>query len=240
MTYVVIDIETAMNERCHEYYKKKTYYPAANLKDPEKIKQSILERRQKDMESAALHWWTGKVICLSATVLTPSYKPALPLTGPLTLYGHDEKKILSEFFDFLASLEELGKAPQIVGKSSDYFDRPFLVGRALALDTGLPRTLRFRDTLSDIDGAFGWSSQCDQRSNLADYAWGLDIPGKTGHGSDVGALYAQIQMGSAQWSQLTQYCEQDNAITVEFLKRWVKPFIATTVKAAEPIEIPFG
>lgn len=244
MTYVVLDIETVENAKAKELFARKTYTAAANLKDPAKIEQSILERRQKDMDQAALHWWTGKVVCICANVLVPPHKTPDEDYKPLTLYGDDEKEILCLFFDKLERLQDRLNGFQLLGKSGDYFDLPFLVGRALAHDLGLPEALRTRGTIRDIDHIFSFSSQCDQRSTLDNYAFGLGIKGKTGYGSQVGAMYAQIQMGDHdKWKDIGDYCAQDTDIATTMLKRWLKPYVNRTpiaVAPVEPLDIPFG
>lgn len=227
--YAVMDIETAENERAKEYYARKSYEPAANLKDPAKIEQSILAKRQKDMDQAPLHWWTGKVICICANPTTPSSKP-------FTVYGDNETSVLRTFFDWYWWLCDAHGSVQLIGKSGEYFDIPFIIGRLLALDLGIPEP--FRRPIRDIDHIFSFSSQCDQRSNLNDYAWGLGIKAKTMHGSDVAGLYAQIQLGDKdRWNDLAAYCAQDVNIAAEMLRRYEKKFIYRTVeptKSAEP------
>lgn len=243
MTYVVIDIETVENERAKELFAKKTYLPASNLRDPAKIEQSILERRQKDMDQAALHWWTGKIICICANVLVPGHKSADEDYKPLTLIGDDEKELLCQFFDKLERLQERLGGIVVIGKSGDYFDLPFIVGRALAHDLGVPQALRTRDTVRDIDHIFSFSSQCDQRSSLDNYAFGLGLKGKTGHGSQIAGLYAQIQMGETdKWQVIGDYCANDTDIATTMLKRWIKPYICRNpvTKPVEELEIPFG
>lgn len=200
----LFDIETIPNDRAKAYFAAKVYEPAANLKDPEKIAANIAEKRAKDAEKAALHWWTGKVVCIS--VRTVDGKDS----G--TFSGLDEVQILRAFFDAVGS-------NHVIGKSGDYFDTPFLVGRALANDIGVPGFLRPHRPIQDVDHIFSFSSQCDQRSNLANYAFGMGIEGKNGHGSEVAAL---VEAG--KWDELRAYCEQDVAIIAEMLRRWNKVY----------------
>lgn len=204
MSYIFYDIETVKNERADSYFATKQYEPAANLKDPAKIEASIAEKRAKDLEKAPLHWWTGKVVCIGA------------IHGDecLTFSGEDEAVNLAKFFDWALDID----CP-LIGKSGDYFDMPFIVGRCLANDMGIPGFLRPGRSIQDVDQIFSFSSHCDQRSNLANYAFGLGIQGKTGHGSDVAAMYE-----AKEWEKLETYCIRDVEIVAEMMKRWLKPY----------------
>jgi hypothetical protein len=199
------DIETVPNDRAAAYFAAKTYQPDGRLTDPVKIQASIEEKRAKDAEKAGLYWWTGKVCCLSLQ--------SLEQQDSGTFHGEDEAELLCQVFDLLKADDKL------LGKSSEYFDSPFLVGRCLALDIGVPEFLRPYRPIQDIDHIFSFSSQCDQRSNLANYAHGLGIEGKNGHGSEVAGLYNE-----KKWDELRDYCRQDVAIVAEMYRRWKKPY----------------
>lgn len=237
MTFVVIDIETVENDHAKELFQKKTYQAPANYKDPAKIEQAVLEKRQADMDRAALHWWTGKIVCICANVIGLEERPR-------TFIGADEPELLRQYFDWLSTLQSRCNGLTILGKSSEYFDRPFIIGRALALDLGLPEILRPYRGIQDIDHIFAFSARCDQISNLGDYAFGLGIAGKTMHGSGVAALYTEILMGDhSKWKTLGDYCAQDTDIATEMLRRYLKPYAPrgqAVVPEPEPLDIPFG
>jgi len=237
MTFVVIDIETVENSRAKELFQKTVYKPAANLKDPAKIEQSILEKRQRDMGQAALHWWSGKIICLCANVVGLDERPR-------TFLGDDEPELLQSFFDWLWLVCDRGNGVTVLAKSGDYFDLPFIIGRSLVHDLGIPEVLRPRRPIQDIDHIFSYSTNCDQRSNLGNYAFGLNIPGKTAHGSDVASMYSQIQMGDGDmWTKIGAYCAQDTDIATTMLTRYLKRYVARNQPVAEsfaPDDIPFG
>ncbi len=208
--YLVLDIETVSNERAEEYIEKHSSYSApSNWKDMEKIERYILNAKAKDLDKTALHWTTGKIICICA--IDPI------LQKGFTFSGDDERKILTQFF----SLLETGYG-SLVGKNSDTFDIPYIVGRAMALDLGLPRTLQH--AVTDVDKIFGWSAATTQRANLNRYAFGLGIDTKTSHGSKVQSVYRNIVQGRESWKVLEEYCMQDVKITAEILTRYYKPF----------------
>lgn len=234
--YAIIDIETVENGRAKELFATKVYEHDGRLKDPEKIEQNVREKRQKDMETAALYWWTGKVICICANVMGLDEKPK-------TFVGDDERELLSQFFDWLLALQTRTNDLTIIAKSGEYFDQPYLIGRALALDLGVPGPLRPSRPVKDIDHIFSFSTQCGQRSSLTNYAFGLSIPGKTAHGSDVAGMYCQIQMGDdTKWKVIADYCARDTDIATEILKRYLKPYVSRHAPKAEPLpieDIPF-
>lgn len=209
---LVLDIETVPADNHEDYYKGKKYKAPSNYKDPAKIEDYINSARLSDMEGAGLHWWTGKIICICGTdaVTGESYN----------FYGENEKEILTKFFDVVLK----NNYTTFIGKNSSTFDMPFIVGRALHHDTGLPPAL-FNRSIRDIDHVFSYSSQCAQRSSLADYAWGLGIQGKSGHGSEVHGMYLMSKLNEGEWDNIVSYCKNDVAIVVEMFRRYCKQYV---------------
>lgn len=199
----VFDIETVADHRAESYFAAKEYEAPANYKDPLKIAEAIAEKRKKDVERAALFWWTGRIICICAQ---------LPDGQMVTAAGDNEKEVLCEFFN---------KVPAdawMIAKSGDYFDIPYLVGRALYHDIGIPDWLRPTRPVQDVNHIFGFA-RTDQVTSLADYAFGLAIAGKLADGADVAGMYAE-----GRWDDIKSYCAQDVAIAAEIMKRWVKTY----------------
>ena len=224
--FVVIDIETVENSRAKELFAKKKYEVDGRLKDPIKIEQNLLEKRQRDLDKAPLYWWTGKIICICVNLLGVNEKPK-------TFLGDDERELLHQFFAYLDDVQKRHGGYMLIAKSGDYFDLPFMTGRCLALDLGVPQVLRGTRGITDIDHIFSWSAQCDQRSSLDNYAFGLNIAGKNGHGSDVSSLYNTTQMGDADgWRKIAEYCAQDVNIATEILRRYLKVYINPNVPEA--------
>jgi hypothetical protein len=215
---LAIDIETVANDRAEAYALSHERFEApANYKDPAKIEQAILAKRSASLEKAGLKWWTGKVVeicCIDTTGRLP----------PRHYFGEDEGKLLTAFG---AGLTTDFKDHYMIGKSVLDFDFPFLMGRFLAHDLGIPSQLRPDNSyrLTDVDKIFGYSATSGQRGKLDDYAWGLGITGKTSHGSEVGALYNRILLGEeGAIQQLKDYCQQDTQIVVEMFRRYAKVF----------------
>jgi hypothetical protein len=188
--------------------------PASNLKDPAKIEASIAEKRQKASEEFALHWWTAKVVAISAVSDTHQ---------PQCWYGEDEIKVLTAFGEYLLA----NPSVNLCGKSVADFDVPFLCGRYMTHSLGVPAQLRTVDVsrIRDVDHIFGFSHAAGQRTSLSNYAFGLQIPGKLGKGNDVAGWYAMAELGdNSQWENIAKYCIQDSMIAHEILARYRKPF----------------
>lgn len=221
--YVAFDIETVAGDNTNAYYRNKDYKAPSNYKDEAKIEAYVTERRLEDQRQAALYWWTGKVVCIS---LRPIAQPSLK---PLTVVGDDELKVLTTVFDFLA--KDAGFT--LIGKSSEFFDVPYLIGRAMAHDIGIVDCLRPFRQVNDVDQIFGFSQAAGQRSNLSDYAFGLRIDGKLGKGTDVGTWYTEAILGNQDaWTKIRTYCEGDVEIVHEMLRRWNKVYGDQTPTAA--------
>ncbi len=220
MTYLAWDIETVKNERAKDYYLQKTYAAPSNYKDAEKIEQAINKARQKDIDKAALSWWTGQIVCISAIDIKEGKEH--------TFSGPNEREVLTEFFKLLNTYSYTDpngvqyadtNSVTLIGKSSDSFDKPFTVGRALYQNIGLPQALRSRRPISDVDHMFSFSSACQQRGKLSDYAFGLNIDGKLSDGGKVQDMY-----DADEWDAINKYCLQDSAIVAEMVRRYTKEF----------------
>jgi predicted PolB exonuclease-like 3'-5' exonuclease len=214
MVTLAIDIETVKNSNAEKYIEQFNRYEApSNYKDKEKIEQYILNAKAKDLEQAGLHWWTGKIICIGCYDMLSNTE--------WFFYGDDEQKILVDFFTLL----ETNSYTNIIGKSSSDFDIPFIIGRTLRHNIGLPTILR-RTNLDDVNKMFSFSKTSSQISSLANYAWGLEIEGKLGHGSQVQTMYNLAMLGdNKQWQDIANYCKRDVMIVVEMVNRYYKCFI---------------
>ena len=210
-TILAVDIETKISDYGRKHLEEKEYLPDSRLKDPAKIKASVESQREKDIDKAALHWWLSKIICICAITYDTRFTK--------TFSGDDERLLLKEFF---THLENNGPYVQLVGKSSISFDIPFLVGRALALNLGLPDCLRQNiEKITDVDQLFSRFRMCSQITSLSNYAFGLGIEGKLAKGGDVAKMHEE-----ERWDEIEQYCRRDTEIVCEMIKRYQKPFTA--------------
>lgn len=207
---IVFDIETVPNSRVEEYLNLFEVKPKANLKDPEKIAEDIKLKKDKLLEKSALQWWTGKVVCISAyntdTEVMESW------------CSEDEKKILCSFFNYLVDNYQ----HECFGQYIFMFDIPFIKGRSLVHDLGIPNQF-YNSKIQDIQDYFSRSSQCEQRCSLSTIAWALQIKPKTMRGGDVGSVYTLAQL-TGDLSPIKDYCVHDVEITVEVYKRIFKEY----------------
>ena len=232
VSFVVFDIETIANENSAHYFLTKEYAAPGNYKDPAKIEAAIAEKRAKDIDQAALNWWTGAVVCIQASAGDEKFAGV----------DLDEKKLLLSFGEWLSKHYD----KVLVGKSSKTFDVPFLVGRYMAHDLGVPTNLRTVDRfrVTDIDQIFGHSITSGQVSTLSNYAFGLGIKGKSASGNHVADMVNQYLLGDkTKLTELENYCRQDVAITEEVLRRFLKNFesdnSSTTKECTNDRTIPF-
>jgi hypothetical protein len=237
-TKIVYDIETAEDgKRAGPYADSKRIKAPAGWKDQEKIKAREDEKRLELRQKSGLYPWTGTVTTICA----------MDSEGLHKFYGNNEYKLLSDFGDYITALERRYGRITLIGKNSKNFDQPFLVGRYLAHNLGVPDSLRPTQEPKDIDECFGYSSQ-SIRGTLSDYAYLLGMK-KTSHGSNAQQMYDATALDDSAWKDLVEYCAQDVIITYEFLMRYMKQFQPSipsedsTVESAaynlSPAEIPF-
>lgn len=226
--FLPFDIETVANAQAKAYYAAKVYEAPSNYKDPEKIEDYKLKARFEDEKKAALSWWTGKIVCIHVRSL---YKR----TGK-SFVGENEAALLNAFFNWVTA-EGRGV---LIGKSSKYFDSPFMIGRCIALDLGIPSFLRPYRQIEDIDEVFGIGARADQAGKLSDYAAGMGIASKLGNGQDVQHWYNAATTGKDPegFKKIATYCEGDVMIVDEFLRRWSKAWTPAGAAAAPEVTPP--
>lgn len=248
MPYLAFDIETVMNEGAKALFAEKEYKPdpalssldeppqkITELKTPElrearlaewkvtqakRLEQSVLDQRQKDFDKAALYWWTGKIICVSC----------VDEKGETSMWsGIDEKLILSQFFRTLVNVYP---RHSLIGKHSQEFDIPYVIGRAMAHDLGLPDHFRLaKEPMTDVNRIFSARDSSPQVTSLKNYAFGLGLPPKLGEGSEVSEWYAQALLGDdSYWEKIQGYCVHDSMLVLDILKRYQKPFSLEPVR----------
>lgn len=217
---ILWDIETAANQRAKDYFSRKVYKAPSNWKDKAKIEDYVSTARHEEQSKAGLRWWTGRIVCASLRWLGDKKERK-------TFVGPDEAELIRCVFDLL---EAESQTPVLIGKNGDTFDRPFLIGRALALDLGIPHCLRPWRPIDDVNQMFGHSARCDQIGKLDEYAFGLGVKMKSGHGSDIQAWTNLAELGDeVYWDKIAGYCKGDVDIIHEMLRRWEKPYVSRLV-----------
>jgi hypothetical protein len=214
-TYAV-DIETVSQGKRAIDYTDAQEYKLGNVKDPEKIKAKLEEKRSEARKKHALYWWLGRVVSIA-------FVDVYGDDPDVVFYGDSEAEILTKAYEYL-------NGPKLVGCYSDGFDYDYLRGRYMAniaektIDVGIPHSIRYESRFQqfDVNKIFGWSSQSSQRGKLNDYAHGLGLPLKPMTGESVAGLYETI-IGAvlegdkltedAAWKQLADYNLHDSRVT---------------------------
>lgn len=226
---IVFDIETAPSKNA-ELIIDETTRPDARLKDPEKIRLNIVDKKAKALSKAALHWSTGQVFCVNFYDTEKNQHHFL--------YDRNEKNLLIAFGN---KLEGDFINHQTVAKNIE-FDRPFLCGRYIVHDLGIPTVLRQTPVsqIQDIEHFITRSKSSNQHAKLEAYALAMSVGNKTMSGSDVGDLYLKWIMEDDQDAikKLNEYCKRDVDITREVYRRGAKTFEPQAVTCES--DIPFG
>lgn len=242
---LIFDIETVATDKAKEFVQGKTYELPGNIKpldswpvrfnavkdddireghiqdwqeeQRKKIKSHVTLKQLKDLEDAALNWWMSKVCSIAWVCVDPIDNEIVERE---VCTSKDEQEILHKFFTYLEGYKN--DINGIIGKNSVFFDCPYLVGRAIANDIGIPHHLRTSiSKLGDIDQIFGvMSSRNSGITRLKNYAFGLGIDGKLGDGAGVEKLYE-----SGNLKQLADYNMRDVEIVAEMYCRWNKAYL---------------
>lgn len=262
MQPIIISLMTVPSDQARGFLEAKTFEPDANLspidKPPKaileikgdvlrekrlkdwkfaqgiKLEQSVLAKRQKAMEDAGKRWWTARLVAVALK----------PLDGdPVAISGPKEKPILRQLFELLT---DKYTSHTLVAKGGKDFHLPFLTGRAIAHDLGLPPQLYSTYPVNDIHELFGRSAMSTQRGSLEDYAFGIGL--KTSDTSESAQyLMDQYALGSeTALKQMQVQCSEEVTIISELLKRYTKRFPtakdiqrAESVGESERLNIPF-
>lgn len=198
---IIFDIETGPLPEAELLPFMPTEWPLGNLKDPEKIKLAVAEKKKAWTEGAALDPLTGRVLLISMLVDSTFVHIAEPGT---------EAMMLHEFWD---SIQDRSNIHRLIGFSSNKFDLPFLVKRSWKHNVPVPQAL------FSGHARYPWSSQVvDLREHwqLGDYQCSgsldtiskhLGIGAKSGSGADFAALWEKDR------AKALEYAKQDLRLT---------------------------
>ena len=116
--------------------------------------------------------------------------------------------------------------PSNVGHCARDYDLPVLRCRgALVHQLGLPWIIKQDRWESNIDSFISASKSSGQFGKLDDYAFGMNVEGKTSHGSDVQPTYNKILAGDTSlWEDIVSYCEYDTELVSTFIDRFTKKY----------------
>ena len=171
----------------------------------EKTDEILAEKIEERLATAALHWTTGQVVC--ATIRTMGQE--------FTWEGDDEKKILN-MLAFELNNFWVPETSVLIGKHAEQFDRPFLIGRYMANDLGVPDMLRFPGNVTDVEHIWGKYNK-HKPGKLGDIAVALGLEGKLAKGSNV-----RDMVENEQWAELAAYNQQDVRLCEQIFARYDK------------------
>lgn len=200
----VLDIETAPRTDAAAFLPN--IEPPSNYKDPVKIDAYLVEKRQRQLEAAALSAETARILCVG--LLRPGRDPH---------YVHcddDESHLLREVWTVLGTR---GTSEMFVTFNGSRFDWPMLIRRSFALGVPVPIWM-------PLDGRWPRRTHCDLlelwQSGDRTASISLDrlarlcgLAGKIGDGAHFAALWAQDRQAALD------YLSRDLELTAELWSR---------------------
>lgn len=178
-----------------------------NYKDPEKIAKAIEEKKQEQINRAALDPDYGEIITIGYTKSPDDVKVTV-------LFG-DEKKMLKDFWD--AFHECSGKC---VGYNILGFDLPYLLRRSMAHNVK-PRTIPFlakyrTDPVTDLMGIlYNWNIAKSLKQVAKIYQLPVDCPEVDGS-----------LVGSLPLEDIIRYQISDVKLTISLWQRMNKVYFS--------------
>lgn len=198
--YLVIDIETEPlpPENLKECMPE--FEAPGNLKDPEKIRAAIDQKRQDWIDDSALHAERCRILCAGVWYSG--------LEEPEIIEGYERNIIV----DLIGHVWTNWASKTIVGHYIYGFDLPLLIRRAWAFGVnrkGLEIPLRNYYPPEEIfDTALAWKlSNRDEKISLKTLAWHLGVGKKEGDGAEFSKLYHSDR------PKALEYLKQDLLLT---------------------------
>lgn len=196
---IVFDIETGPLPLAELDALAPEFKPAANLKDPEKIKASVEEKRNEYYERAALSPVTGKVLVIGYGIDE----------GMVVGNTENEIEILTGFWNVVRE----GKI--LCGFNIAHFDLPFLIRRSMKYGLKVPRVFINNRYLSNqfIDLMLVWKCGVyDDNISLDRLARFLGVGQKEGTGKDFAKLWLEDRPKALEYLRndlfLTKKCAE--------------------------------
>lgn len=182
--YLVIDIETEPLpiQKLQECMPE--FEAPGNIKDPEKIKSAIEQKRQDWIDDSALHAERCRILCAGVWYSG--------LDEPDIIEG-EEKIIITHLLGHI--INAWGTMKILVGHYIYGFDLPVIIRRDWATG-GKPFSLlvnslrNYYPPENIFDTALAWKlSNRDEKISLKTLAWHLGVGTKEGDGADFAKLY---------------------------------------------------
>jgi DNA polymerase elongation subunit (family B) len=208
MGLIAFDIETVVSDEGRKIIESANVSAPSNYKDQVKIDAYVEEKRKELLEKAALYWWTGKIVCISLWDVDSNI--------PWAMVSDNESELLRSFFSYLSEFPN----HRLIGKNSDEFDSPWIRGRAMRHDLGIPKHFRLPHAFGDVQKIFGYNRSASQVTSLKNMGEALQLnTRKSGDGSDVAELWRY-----GQHEELKAYCLDDTRMVAEIWRRYEKEF----------------
>lgn len=197
MKTIVFDIETVPQNEELLLARAPDFKPAANLKDPQKIADSIAEKRRRYIEDAALDWKTAEVVLIGVSDGVEFQ----------ALHG-DEKTVIGDFLSLVVNA--LMDGCKVGGHNVKGFDFPMLINRARLLGVSIPPGImdfwkgrpQWADNIFDTLEYLSFGDKHRIEGNgVEDVARALNLPGKLGHGGDFPALWKSDREAAIAYNQ---------------------------------------
>lgn len=207
---IVFDIETVPTAKALAApYPEADRQPPANYKSAEAIDKWRAADRERwtseRVKECSLNPRLGQVVAIALG----------DRTVHLAREEAEERTVLESFWRVVRDER------QIAGWNSHGFDFPFLLTRSLLLgvDPGLDVTpyLRRYSHVPHFDAKMallGWPSSYKAGEGLQEWSEAFDLPGKSGHGSEV---YGLVVRGA--WDELVAYAMGDAIATAAIVDR---------------------
>jgi predicted PolB exonuclease-like 3'-5' exonuclease len=198
---IILDIETVAIDGAAALAEEPT--PPANYKDAAKIAAWIEERRQKQIDSAALYPWTARIIALGWAEAGEEIAHVETCESESS-----EQRVLRELWSRVQDVH--GHATPIITFAGRTFDLPVLMCRSILL--GVPhRPLnldRYRSPHPDLLQVLTFNGAIDGRT-LRWYAkrFGLNTDDAFS-GKEIATLYQD-----GNWDAIRKHCESDVLLT---------------------------
>lgn len=221
-----IDIETApitsayeeMPEKFQQLWEKKSAY----FREGEQTAEEVFDR-------AGIYAEFGKIICISAGTI---YRKDSEYRCRVKSYaGHDEKKLLTDFFKMLDNYSRTSNI-KLCAHNGQEFDYPYISRRCLINGIPIPKIL-------DIAGAKPWEIKENLLDTLQLWKFGdykhftsldllcavFEIP--TPKDDIDGSMVAKVYWQENDLDRIVRYCEKDVfALAQLFLRYQGKPILS--------------
>ncbi len=199
-----IDVETEANPEAESIFQP-TFKPNGTLKDPEKIKADLAQKRLDWIGDGALYAERGRILAIGYNI-----------DGCFYCYDDDEKSLLEGFISTIR--HNVFEGYTICGFNILDFDLPYIRKRCLILGIPFPfydRSNRWNPwTFPVFDAMKDWTcGKYNEYVSLDTVARALGVGQKTGNGKDFAKLFREDK------EKAIEYLSNDLELSYKFCER---------------------